>query len=462
MATSLVDDVAADIKVPSTPPPPDRPSSTQSDAMNKSVLGTPPTLSTSLTPPPSSQLPARDMSPVLRPSLGASDPLLASPPATIKFNASAVLPTTSAVSSASLEELQSMTTDLIAAVTDARTSAAHFKLQYSLLSMETQEAAQRAEVEHQMTRREVEVLHAAEQRHRAALSATPRSSLPPSQPQIDALTSTCRDLQDERDEYAQKLQRAKKLIEIEKDKTELLLEENSLLKRRIRENREHFTRMKSLSPMYATPRDTYTTPRKAPPRFSQPSSSHQPFAALLAADQVLNAEAMSVPSTPTKPHLSKAKHGHTRGAHSLSSLHTTPVRTRPVTSEGFLDAHYPMSAPGSQLVNESAERERYDRDSTISISDDEEAISDNDIIQSQASSLATDMLRKNPASQESLRLSQSAERSSNLLQTKLFGNVKKPGVSSKRRGSFNDADMKAKKAKLQEGVGLGIEAWNRA
>ena len=361
-----------------------------------------------------------------------------------------------------------MATDLVSAVTDARTSAASLRLQYSLLAMETEEASQRAEVEHQMTRKEVEVLQASDQRHRAALSVTPRNSLPPSQAQVDNLTRTCQDLEDERDEYAQRLQRAKKLIELEKDKSELLLEENALLKRRIRENREHFTRLKSQSPIYATPRDPYTTPRRAPPRFPEASSSHQPFAALLAADQVLSGESISVPSTPTKSQSSKLKHGHTRGAHSLSSLHTTPMRNRPVTSDGFGDTRYPLSAPGSQLVNESAERERHDRDSTISISDAEDNGSDDDIPQSQASSLATDMLRKNPASQESLRLSQGAERSSNVLQSKLFGNVKKPGVENsrpgKRRGIFGDADMTAKKAKLHEGVGLGIDGrgWARA
>jgi hypothetical protein len=259
------------------------------------------------------------------------------------------------------------------------------------------------------------------------------------------------------------------LIELEKDKAELLMEENLLLKRRIRENREHFTRMKSQSPIYATPRDPYTTPRRAPPRFPESTSSHQPFAALLAADQVLSGESISVPSTPTKSHSSKLKQGHTRGAHSMSSLHTTPVRTRPVTSDGFPDTKFNLSAPGSQIP-ESAERERHDRDSTISISDAEDNISDDegDIPQSQASSLATDMLRKNPASQESLRLSQSAEKTSNLLQTKLFGGVTKSGSGKyrsspgKRRGSFDGDDIKAKKARLNQGVGLGINSWNRA
>lgn len=348
------------------------------------------------------------------------------------------------------------------AVKEARTAAAHFKLQYSLLDMETQESSQRAEIEHQMTRKEVEVLHAAEQRHRAALTIAARNSAPPSTAQIDSLTQTCKSLEDERDEAERRLGRAKRLIELEKDRSELLAEENEMLKRRIRENREHFTQIKSQSPNWNTPRGTFTTPHRRPvQRYPDTSSSHQPFAALLAADQVLSGESLSVPSTPTKTHASKLKHGHTRGAHSLSSLHTTPARTRPVTSDGFGDTKYPMSAPGPHF-RESAERERTDRDSTISVSDAEEDFSDDEIRQSQASSLATDMLRKNPGSQESLRLSHGAEKSSNVLQSKLFGNVKKPaasGSTAKRRGSFDDGAIQAKKARLEKAVGLGIDAW---
>ena len=343
-------------------------------------------------------------------------------------------------------------------------SAAHFKLQHSLLTIESQESAQRAEVEHQMTRREVEVLQAVEQRHRASISAAPRGSQTSSQAQIDALMKSCADLQADREELERRLRRAKKLIESEKDRSELLLEENLLLKKRIRENREHFTRMKSQSPVYSTPRNDYTTPqRKAALRFPDSARS---ISALLAADQVLNGEAASVPSTPTKIHSSKPNQGHSRGAHSLSSLQTTPARSRPGTADtNFHSNPRPSySAPVSQVVNDSGERNRHDRDSTISVSDAEEAITDEDVPQSQASSLATNMLRRNPGSQESSGFSTSAERSSNLLQTKLFGAVKKAGLDrsvgqNKRQASFGDPDIAAKKAKLGEGVGLGIGAW---
>lgn len=449
-----------DVQIPSTPP---SKAQIMSDAINtqnldNSAFKSPPPQSSSMTPPPSSQ-PNRFRSPVPRFAGLEADHALASPPATIKYGAPGGLPAAETIASASVEDLRAMVQNLMSAVSEARMSAAHFKLQHNLLTMESQESAQRAEVEHNMTRREVEVLQAADHRHRLAMSQTPQTPAQ-SQSQIDILTKTCEELEQERDEAERRLRKAKKIIEMEKDRSELLMEENTLLKKRIRENREHFTRMKSVSPIYATPHDAFTTPqRKAVPRFADSTPRHEPFAALLAADQVLSQESMSVPGTPTHPSTVKLRQGHSRGAHSLSSLHSTPVRGRPVTSDG-----YPYSVPGSQLVNQSAERERHDRDSTISVSDDEDNLSCEDIPHSQASSLATQMLRKNPGSQESLRLSQNAEQTSSLLQTKLLGKAKKAGVersrASKRQASSGKAESPAKRAKLSEGVGLGIGTWN--
>lgn len=458
MASPLTEAALQGSIVPSTPPPV---RTRSADSISKSAYTSPPPLSSSMTPPPSTQ-PPRFHSPLNRNSVDPSDGLLASPPHTIQPNVLRALPTQDAIDkSVDIGELRDMARELVTAVKDARTSAAHFKLQYNLLLMESEEAAQRAEVEHQMTRREIEVLQAAEIKNRASFSMNSRNSQPPTLPQIEALTKTCRSLEDERDEAEQRLQRAKKLIEMEKDKFDLLMEENALLKKRIRDNREHFSRLKSLSPSYTTPRDTFTTPqRKTLPQFPQSAPNHSNIAALLAADQVLNGESISVPSTPTRTHTSKLKRGHTRGAHSLSSLHTTPAPHRSLTRDGYPESMIPFSAPASQLVIESAERERHDRDSTISISDAEEI--DDDIQQSQASSLASDMLRRNPASQESLRLSRDAERSSNLLQSKLFGPVKKHTQGHKRGSSFGESDIKVKKAKLSQGVGLGIESWSQS
>lgn len=459
MADSQTEMKAEDTVIPSTPPPPARTRS--ADSVSKSAYSSPPPMSSSMTPPPSTQ-PLRFHSPVRRVSVGPSDGLLASPPTTVRANVLHALPTPDAIAKAGIEELKTMAQELVAAVQEARTSAAHFKLQHSLLAMESEEAAGRAEVEHQMTRREVEVLQAAEHRKRTSVSMQHRRAQPSSQPQIEALTRTCQALENERDEAEEQLARTRKLLEMEKDKSELLKEENGRLKKRIRDNREHFSHLKSLSPAYATPRDNFTTPqRKAVPRFPESAPNHGNIAALLAADQVLSQESASVPSTPTKTHASKFKHGHTRGAHSLSSLLNTPPQPKPVTHERYPEPVMPFSAPPpARFARESTERERHDRDSTISLSDAEEG-SDDNIAQSQASSLASEMLRRNPGPQESLRLSQNAERSSNLLQTKLFGPIKKSSNSRKRGASFGESDIKAKKARVSQGVGLGIESWSQ-
>jgi hypothetical protein len=356
---------------------------------------------------------------------------------------------------------------------EARMSAAHFKLQHSLLTIECQESALRAEIERQMTRREVEVLQATEH-HRTALSATGKASRQSAQLQIDALLRTCKDLAEEKEEVEHKLRKAKKIIDEKIDKFELMYEENLMLKRRIRENREHFNMMRQ-SPFFytlATPRNDFATPQRRPaPHFTEPARSHtgnrsqDPFAALLAADQVLSGEAASVPSTPTRAHSLKFHQGHTRGAFSLSSLQTTPAHSRPVTAieskpqnNNTSTPRLACSAPNTQLVGFSEERSRRDRDSTISASD-EEALTDDDLPQSQASSLATNMLRRNPGSQGSSTIPAQAEKSSKALQTKLFGQVKKAGINRKRHASFGEMDG-GKKTKLSGGVvGLGIGGW---
>jgi hypothetical protein len=360
-----------------------------------------------------------------------------------------------------------MAEDLALAVAEARMSAAHFKLQHSLLAMESQESAQRAEVEHQMMRREVEVLQAGEHHHRGTLSSTSRMSQQPVQSQIDALVNTCNGLEEDKVELEHMLQTANHMIDREVGKAELLYEENLMLKKRIRENREHFTKMRQ-SPAFSafsTPRNNLSTPQRKPvqqfqdaARSRATNSNQDPFAALLAADQVLNAEAASLPSTPTKSHTSRYRQGHNRGAFSLSSLQTGTAGERIYERDDYRD-HWPVSsAPNTQRAEYPDGRARRDRDSTISASDDE-VVTDDDLPQSQASSLATSMLRQFPGSQEALGVPGKVEKSSKALQTKLFGKVTKPGMQRKRHASFDGGNLARKNAKLNQAVGLGIGAW---
>ena len=263
----------SDVMIPSTPPP--QPMYTSNSA--------------EMTPPPSTQPPKTNFS-AIRPKSAQRTLFPQSPPSTVKLGTEPAIPTPEEIAKAGPDELRKLAQSLAVAVAEARMSAAHFKLQHNLLTMESQEAAQRAEIEHQMTRREVEVLQAAEHHHRRTQSATPRVLQQPAQPQIDALLRTCKDLEEEKNEIEHRLQKAKRIIEQEMDKSELLYEENLMLKRRIRENREHFTMLRQ-SPAFSTPRNDFATPQRRPGhQFAEPARSHvnsrnqDPFAALLAAN----------------------------------------------------------------------------------------------------------------------------------------------------------------------------------
>ncbi|KAI4281977.1 MAG: hypothetical protein L6R38_003291 [Xanthoria sp. 2 TBL-2021] len=70
------------------------------------------------------------------------------------------VPTMQAVEKMPEDQVRTLVTELLPALSEARMSAAHSKLQHNLLSIETSEAASKAEVEREMTRREVQVLQA--------------------------------------------------------------------------------------------------------------------------------------------------------------------------------------------------------------------------------------------------------------------------------------------------------------
>ena len=388
------------------------------------------------------------------------------------------------------EQLRSLVSELLPALGEARVSAAHTKLQHNLLSIETEESAKRAEVEHEATRREFQVLQEGSpvQRH----NFSPRSPQAAMQRNLHLALAHCRELQDENAVLERHLRSSKKIISQLDESNANLKEHVQLLRHRIKENRDHLNEMQSTGAISinGTPVMEYGTPlHKGTPRTpatntrprdvaSQAVGSQDPFDALLFAGQVLNGEASSVPSTPYQSRPRKTQSSHVRGAHSLSSLPNTPNRSRPVTADSAFitpgehnlpNSHLSFSAPGA-YHEESHLRE--DRDGTISASDDENSPNyDEDITGSQASQAAASMLRRSlgPQNGNSLSLGQPPE-SSSVMQSKLFGQIRKPGVarpeSSKRGSEINmqDDDIvhASKKAKVassgSDPVGLGIRS----
>lgn len=502
----------SDIAVLKTPTPePVRPSAqstplrestpANSHATSKQDLEyfSPPLPLTDLTPPPSSQIPRqtpRDMHPHVAEHGEAS---IASPPATVElpstgvFGTYAPLPSSEEIAELSEQSVRELVAGLLSALGEARMTAAHFRLQLSLLSIETSEYAKRAAVEHELARREVEVLQTGPKVYRRAsayATLEQKSPLDASHRHLELALRHCRELEADTAVLEGRLRQAKKIMKHLDGKNVQLVEDNQLLRQRIKQNREHLNSMRTSGALSVngTPRIDYGTPQiKHTPRLAggaraiQPGSNRlggqDPFDALLAAGQALNGEANSVPTTPTHPRSLKPHAAHTRGTHSLSSLPTTPHGSRPLTTDNTpfsriarsnLNERVSYSAPNTQYPFEDRVRDRDDRDSTISASDHEdEAYTEEQVPESQATQAATSMLRRTPVVNSSGRTSPTKL----FAQGKLFGQVKKTGTEAREerlKRSFEAVPVNvdrngSKKARLEESmgkrIGLGIDGF---
>ena len=393
------------------------------------------------------------------------------------------------------QELRRLVSELLPALGEARVTAAHSKLQHSLLAIETEESAKRAEVEHEATRREVQVLQEGSPVHRTSFSpGSPQASM---QKNLRLALAHCRELQAENAILEKRLRSSKKIItQLDGQNTDLK-ESIQMLRQRIKDNRDHLNEMQSSGAISinGTPITEYNTPlHKGTPRtpathgrplhdHSQTVGSQDPIDNLLLAGHYLNGEASSVPATPTPPKSRKIQQQHMRGAHSLSSLPQTPNRSRPMTADNAMitpsdramaDHRVSFSAPGTRLAYHEESRAREDRDSTISVEDNEDdPFVDENTQGSQASQLAASMLRRSLESSQNGRSAAPSRTpdSSKLMQTKFFGHVKKPSLgrleaSPKRggdRGSHDESMRSSKKARMADSplgrVGLGIKSW---
>jgi hypothetical protein len=455
----------------------------------------PPTTS-SMTPPPSSQLP------VLRTAARTptpSTPQLSSPPPTSKLpnqpstlaDSTAALYKEEQINNASADELRSMVNELTGALRDVRISAAHYKLQYNMAVMESQESASRMAVELAMAQREIDVLQQAEEKRRNTM-APPAQSFqespinPANAILMSEMNRQCQMLQNENGELRDVLDQQKRLTEHREGELASVMEENDRLKTRIRKNRDHIAPflpyLEQLNEQ-GSPRSILGTPHQSTPRtrvnrVAQPishegSRGQNNFEALLLADKMLNQETATAPSTPIpRSHVPRSRFGHTRGAQSMSSLPQTPNRRSahlhqvPRTPPIFSAINIPQSAPPAHYQPKAAHARRESSNSTITASsvDEEEAFTDreeDEVQESQASQMATSMLRRAAPSKQMSALS--SQQSAALVQSKIFGQVKKP-MSGSRSGEFEKRRLPStesyksptKRGRMEYGVGLGI------
>ncbi|KAJ5503221.1 hypothetical protein N7463_006095 [Penicillium fimorum] len=399
---------AAEI-VPSTPlrratlsPSPELSDMAKRPASHK-FLSPPPLSSSDMTPPPSSQIPGAPLR--SRSHSSSLSPTLVKPTDMDKslcdaYGVSENLPTVEEIDNANETQLRTIAKDLLAVARESRMSALHFKLQNSLVSFASNEAVKRAEVEHQLAKREVEIIQSAEYRSRSR----PMEPNTPKQPQpalnSDHLSAVQRsqELEELNTVLDRRLRKAKRAIDEATSRSIDLEEQNLMLKRRIGDNRKHFSQIfnyGSMSP--GTQNDMHNICH---------GEHTDGLAALLYADKLTNQT-------------------HAYGTHSTTSIPVTPNHSK---SQYLTTIGHPTE-------------QHYDSDSTVSLS---------------ASEAVEDAL----GSPHHMR--STVPKSSTLLQTKLFGQVQKPGVERSRAGkrkAASDANVAtAKKSRTTNGIGLGINA----
>jgi hypothetical protein len=387
-----------------------------------------------------------------------------------------------------------MVASLSAALRDMRLSAAHYKLQYNMAVMESHEAASRMAVELAMAHRELDVLQQADRNRRHA-SPPHDHSLHESANAANVIIMAEMDrhnqaLQAENQQLHHLLDQQKRAAECRDGTIASLADENDRLKTRIRRNRDHMAPFLEHMHDHVSPRSIMNTPQQPTPRHRMsrmlpPMSSDNMrgpnnFEALLLADKMLSQETTTAPSTPMRTAHTPKGRGHQRGAISMSSLPNTPNRAYhpyarvPRTPPTHTPTAVPQSAPPAHYQQKPAQKRRQSSNSTItasSVEDDEEACTDletDEVNESQASQMATTMLRHAPPAKPVSAPQPSA--SSQLIQSKIFGQVKKghgltrPSELDKRRLHAADQQQQqqqhhpspTKRGRLDPGVGLGI------
>lgn len=387
------------------------------------------------------------------------------------------------VSNASAEELRAMVNSLSNALRDMRLSAAHYKLQYNMAVMESQESASRMAVELAMAQRELDVLQQAEEKRRNT-AAAPEQSYQESANAANAILMTEMNrqnqlLQSENEELRDALEQQKRLTEHREGELASLMEENDRLKTRIRKNLDHIAPLLEQIEQ-GSPRSNFGTPHqptprnrvsRVPPPLSQDSRSQNNFEALLLADKMLSQEVATAPTTPITARAPRSRFSHQRGAQSMSSLPQTPNRRAaypraevPRTPPIFMPNNIPQSAPPAHYQQKPPNNRRQSSNSTITASsvDEEEAFTDreeDEVPESQASQMARNLLQRPPPTKGLM-----SAPSSNLVQSKIFGQVKK-GHGLTRAGELKRGRMPSteqlhtsppKRGRVDHGVGLGI------
>lgn len=429
----------------------------------------------SLTPPPSSQI---DQHPKTRTPTPAASHLSSPPPTTEVQSSASKNPTTlgfsinkEQIQKASAEELRALVAELQSSVQEAKTTAAHYKLQYQMLSMESSEAAERMAVEMDMAQRELDVLQTSDKQLEQQ-SVAPQPEQDPSVRTVhvdlyNAMVHEIRELKSQNIYLDSANAHQKKLLLQQESEIASLNDRVLLMRDRIRESRDHLTKNRRPGGlMETTPRTEQSTPFQTPRRgrpTTQPNSQEQQgFAALLHATDLMSQGTASATPTPRYRKVS----GQSRGNATVPSLPATPqrIQAKPAHQLYYTPQHprqqqrqAPNTAPPGRKqpmfdpVRIASEAREQESDGTVSASDDSEAETEvpdqeDDVEESHASQRASDLLRSPTAGRGKARPAEAKR----MVQSKLFGSVKKAGIE-------REDEVRGVKRPRVNSIGLGID-----
>ncbi|EON65352.1 hypothetical protein W97_04590 [Coniosporium apollinis CBS 100218] len=358
-----------------------------------------------------------------------------------------------------------------------------------MLSIDSTEVSNRMGVELELVQREVDVLQQAEERRRGSIMASAHRGFEQAVSQANAetlneLSRHCQSLQNDNEELRATLDQSQKVAERREGEIAKLVEENERLRGRIKKNREHVNGLIEHMQHKSPPQSTFTTPHQTPRRggnfcSGDPGSSgnrrQQPFEALLLADKMLSQEAATAPSTPSRPPM-KQRLGHAQALHPSPSVLSTPSRVRPFnanrvpprTPPAFSAVQAPSTAPPALHPPRLIRRDSSDSTITASSAEGEGAgahVDREEVTESQATRSATDLLRRSMNSRpSSFEKAAQASASAGALQSKLFGHVRKPGVSrpgehakrGRSPGELVSEMSPTKKGRSGGGMGVGL------
>jgi hypothetical protein len=207
-----------------------------------------------------------------------------------------VIMTEDYIQQAQPDELRAIIGSLMPLLQEARTDAAHHKLQYRMLAIETTEAMERIQVEMDMAQRETDLLKTNNPVEPRIIHADqePDPSIRRVHADIwDAMVQETQSLKSQNAQLEKLVSQHKRMIVQQESEIATLNDRITLYRERLRENRSHLNR-------YRRAAGYPESPYKSSP-YTARERDQPPFAALLQASDLMSGRSPTTPRTPRTP-----------------------------------------------------------------------------------------------------------------------------------------------------------------